>query len=280
LGYSIINDIIFKIVFASEENKPLLIALLNAILGFSGRDKIVEIKILNPSIDKEFMQEKNSILDIKARDSQNRYYNIEVQVEPDRHYKERSMYYLSRLFGGQLEPGMKYGALMKTIGISITDFTLFEELPELHNIYRFMNISRPHELTDKLELHYIELSKYNKEKPYKEMTIFEKWLYLLKYSELYSDRLEPIPEALHEEEGIEMAITAFRKAISKDEVREMIEFRHKARLDEASRLDDMLNAGIEKGIEKGKIESAKIFLEMGGDRSEIAKRLGLKETDF
>jgi len=128
-----------------------------------------------------------------------------------------------------------------------------------------------------LELHYIELPKYDKEKPYKEMTKFEKWLYLLKFSELYNDRLEPIPEALREEEGIEMAIAAFRKAISKDEVREMVEFRQKARLDEASRLDDALQVGIEKGEIKGRLETAKKMLDRGMDIKTISEITGLSE---
>lgn len=272
MTYSIINDIIFKIVFAKDENKRILMALLNAILGYGGQDAIVEITIMNPSIDKETVKEKHSILDIKAVDGQGRHYNIEVQLKPAKDYITRTVYYLSRLFGDQLEAGGRYQNLAKTIGISITDFVLFDQTPALHNMFRLANVKTSAELTDILELHYIELTKYDKDKPYKEMTKFEKWLYLLKFSEMYQDRLSPIPEALKTEEEIVMAIEAYRHAVADNYVKELIDFRRKASIDEASR--------IEEARRETKIEAAKIMLELGHTKTEIALKLGLKETDF
>jgi len=274
--YSIINDIIFKIVFAKDENKRILMSLLNAILGYGGRDAIVDITILNPGIDKETVREKYSILDIKAIDGQGRHYNIEVQLKPAKDYIVRTVYYLSRLFGDQLEAGGRYQDLATTIGISITDFKLFDYTPDLHNTFRLLNVKSSVELTNKLELHYIELIKYDKDKPYKEMTKFEKWLYLLKFSELYQDRLAPIPEALKNEEEIVMAIEAYRHAVADNYVKELIDFRRKASIDEASRIEEAKRDG---KIE-GKIEAARIMLEIGLSKSEIAAKLRLKETDF
>jgi len=284
LSYSIINDIIFKIVFAKDENKRILMALLNAILGYSGPSAIVEIAILNPNIDKETVKEKHSILDIKAVDGQGRRFNIEVQLKPAKDYITRTVYYLSRLFGDQLEAGGRYQDLATTIGISITDFELFNYTPDLHNTFRLLNVKSSVELTDKLELHYIELIKYDKDKPYKEMTKFEKWLYLLKFSELYQDRLAPIPEALKNEEEIVMAIEAYRHAVADNYVKELIDFRRKASIDEASRIEearrDAEARGEARGEVKGKIEAAKIMLGLGHTKVEIAAKLGLKETDF
>ena len=166
LTYSIINDIIFKIVFAKDENKRILIALLNALLGYSGPMAIADITILNPNIDRETVKEKHSILDIKAVDGQGTRYNIEVQVKPAKDYIVRTVYYLAKLFGDQLETGGRYQDLATTIGISITDFVLFDYTPDLHNTFHLTNIKSGALLTDKLELHYIELTKYDKDKPY------------------------------------------------------------------------------------------------------------------
>ncbi len=276
MTYSIINDIIFKIVFAKEENKRILIALLNAILGYGGPAAIADITILNPSIDRETVKEKHSILDIKAVDGQGRRYNIEVQLKQEKDYIVRTVYYLAKLFGDQLETGGRYQDLATTIGISITDFELFKSTPELHNTFRLTNARTGEVLTDKLELHYIELTKYDKDKPYNEMTKFEKWLYLLKFSELYQNRLEPIPEALKNEEEIIMAIEAYRHAVADNYVKELVDFRRKASIDEASRLEDARR----NGEFKGKIEAAKIMLGLGHTKAEIAAKLGLKETDF
>ena len=265
MSYSIINDIIFKIVFAKDENKSILIALLNAILGYGGQTAIVEITILNPNIDKETVKEKHSILDIKAIDGQGRHYNIEVQLAPERHYITRTVYYLSKLLGGQLEAGGRYQDLAKTIGISITDFILFDQTADLHNTFRLLNVKSSAELTDILELHYIELKKFDKDKPYKEMTKFEKWLYLLKFSEMYQDHLSPIPEALKNEEEIVMAIEAYRHAVADNYVKELIDFRRKASIDEASRL--------EEARRKGQEELAKYLRKLGVSEEKIAEAI-------
>ena len=63
-------DYVFKKLFGSEANKPLLIALLNAILRAFLAEPIVDVEILNPFNDKDLLDDKLSILDIKARDRQ------------------------------------------------------------------------------------------------------------------------------------------------------------------------------------------------------------------
>lgn len=63
------------------------------------------------------------------------------------------------------------------------------------------------------------------------MTKFEKWLYLLKFSEMYQGRDEPIPEALKTEEEIVMAIEAYRHAVADNYVKELIDFQRKAPID-------------------------------------------------
>ena len=49
----LLNDVLFKIVFGSEKSTPRLRALLNALLSLEGVEKIVDLEILNPSIDKD-----------------------------------------------------------------------------------------------------------------------------------------------------------------------------------------------------------------------------------
>ena len=65
---SLMNDILFKIVFGTAKNEPVLRALLNAILGLTGQDRIVWLEITNPHIDKEYLRERGAILHVKTRD--------------------------------------------------------------------------------------------------------------------------------------------------------------------------------------------------------------------
>jgi len=225
---SLLNDVIFKIVFGSDSSRPVLRALLNALLGLSGPERIADLEILNPYLDKEHVLDRGVVLDVKARDGRGHLYNIEVQVAGHRAYKERALYYLARLFTGQLEPGDSYTRLQRTIGISLCDFHLFPEQEALHSTFRLYDPQHERQLTDILELHFIELTKFQRDKPRDLRTPFEKWLHALKFGELYQEGTEPIPEVLAEEEGLEMALESMRQACASDRVRELIELRRKA----------------------------------------------------
>ena len=233
--HSLVNDVIFKIVFGSTENAPILRALLNAILGLSGPDRIQDVQITNPYGEKKRVDEKEIILDIKARDGQDRLYNVEVQLNREPNYIERSLHYLARLFSEQVGKGEPYTGIRRTVGISILDFKLFPDRQDLHSTYRFYDTQHSHELSDVLEIHYLELSKFDQYKLHGERTPLEKWLHILKFGEIYERGLEPLPEQLASEEGIIMALDAMKRAYADDEVRDMIEARLKAQSIEATR---------------------------------------------
>ncbi|HPG30400.1 MAG TPA: Rpn family recombination-promoting nuclease/putative transposase, partial [bacterium] len=118
------NDVIFKYVFGHPKNKYILLSLLNALLGYDYHNKITDIKLLNPLNLKEYLDDKFSILDIKAKDNQGRQYNIELQIQQDRYFIPRVIYYHDKLFVEQLGKSESYEKLNKTISISILNYVL------------------------------------------------------------------------------------------------------------------------------------------------------------
>jgi len=50
---------------------------------------------------------------------------VEVQIAPDLAMQKRSLFYWSKMYGGQLESGEHYVKLEKTIMINILSFQLF-----------------------------------------------------------------------------------------------------------------------------------------------------------
>ncbi|MBI4867912.1 MAG: Rpn family recombination-promoting nuclease/putative transposase [Candidatus Wallbacteria bacterium] len=272
---SLLNDVIFKIVFGSEEGRPLLKSLLNAVLEHSGEVPMAEVELLNPNLDKAHLLEKGVLLDVKARDDQGRLYNIEVQVASEPAYVERALYYVARLFGDQLGRGESYRQLARTIGISLVDFVLFPEFDEVHSRYRLHDAAHGRELTDVLELHFIELKKFRRDQPEKLRSRFEQWLHLLEFGEQYEREGEPLPDSLAREEEIDMAVQAMRKAYARSDVREMMELLNKADHDWATRLETAEMRGLEKGLEKGRQEGRQEGMEKGSETAtvEIAKRM-------
>ena len=85
-------DCVFKALLRSEENGNLLIHFLNAILTSDLSAPITEAEILNPYNDKEFLDDKLSVVDVKTKDSEGRLYQIEIQLLTYRHLPERMVY--------------------------------------------------------------------------------------------------------------------------------------------------------------------------------------------
>ena len=287
-SHTLLNDVIFKIVFGCQKNALLLRALLNAILRFTGDERITEVEILNPFLEKDYHDDKGAILDVKARDGQGRLYDIEVQVSNEVAYEDRAIFYASRLFGGQIEKGSDYDELVQTICISIMDFCLFDDVQDVQSIYRYYDEDHQRRLSNKLQIHFIELPKFKQDKPHALRTPFEKWLHVLKYAQVYESGDLPVPQVLKDEEGIEMAIDAMKNAWADNAIQERIEARLKARLDENSRnkrawrngKSEGLEEGLEIGLEKGLRVAAGKMLEEGMDRKTVARVLGIREEDL
>ena len=72
------SDLVFKQLFGKESAKRSLIAMLNAVLELQGDERIVDVEYLNPITLGQTTVDKESILDLKARDQKGRLYNVEI----------------------------------------------------------------------------------------------------------------------------------------------------------------------------------------------------------
>jgi len=151
-------DIAFKKIFGVEENKDLLISLINSIV--SKEDQIAEVTLLNPYNPKNFKKDKLSILDIKAKGAGNKRYNIEIQISDEADYDKRALYYWAKLYTEQLKSAEDYGSLSKAIGIHILNFTSIPEVKRYHNIFHITEKDTGILYFKDLELHTIELKKF------------------------------------------------------------------------------------------------------------------------
>jgi predicted transposase/invertase (TIGR01784 family) len=94
-------DIAFKKIFGVEDNKDLLISLINSIVG--QEDQVSEVTLLNPYNPKSFKKDKLSILDIKAKGISGKRFNIEIQIADEADYDKRALYYWAKLYTEQLK---------------------------------------------------------------------------------------------------------------------------------------------------------------------------------
>lgn len=101
LEYKLTNDFLFKKVF--QNNKRALKGLLCALLGCD-KEQIRDLRVLNPITEGTVINDKAMILDIKVEFNDDSIVDIEMQVENERNWEERSLSYLCRNFD-QLEEG-------------------------------------------------------------------------------------------------------------------------------------------------------------------------------
>ncbi|PGV04649.1 Rpn family recombination-promoting nuclease/putative transposase, partial [Bacillus cereus] len=115
-------DFAFKQLFGTSGNEDILIAFLNAILQNSLESPIVSLQLEDPHLHREHEEDKLSILDISATLDTGTKVNVEIQLNNNHDMIKRSLYYWGRLYTSQLQKGMPYSSLHKTITINLLNF--------------------------------------------------------------------------------------------------------------------------------------------------------------
>ena len=110
-------DCVFKALLGSDENRNLLIHFLNAFLAQELTEPLVWVEILNPYNDREFLSDKLSIVDVKAKDSDGQLYQIEIQMTSYHDLLKRIIYNWADIYCQQLKSGQDYKQLKPTYSI-------------------------------------------------------------------------------------------------------------------------------------------------------------------
>lgn len=154
------KDYIFKSIFGIEENKDLLISLINSILD--DNPHIVDVKLYNTDIPKILEQDKSARLDIYAISSEGIRFNIEMQCKRKPDTMDRALFYSSKLFCAGMAEGGKYESA-KVISIWIFDENVTDRKePISEAVMTFKeNGNDPIEiLTNGIRIIFLELRKY------------------------------------------------------------------------------------------------------------------------
>ena len=239
-------DYAFKHLFGRESTKPILTDLIEKVLG-QPQGYHLEIELLNPFNPKEALDDKLSILDVKARDETGRQFNVEMQMLTYPYYEKRILYYAAKMHQQQLHQGQDYLELRPTLSISFLDHVMFREISDYHLRFRLLEESHHFALTDDLEFHILELPKFRRSVA--ELTNgLDVWLYFLRYAEKMDT--EALPTAL-QQPLVERALEELKMLNQTDLERERYESRRKAQLDYNTGMKVARMEGEQAGIAKG-----------------------------
>jgi len=234
-------DYAFKYLFGRERNRPLLLLLLNAILR--PQEPLAELELLNPFNEKDFEDDKLSILDIKAKDRLGRLFNIEMQLLATRAFRERLLYYGAKLYQGQLQEGMAYQQLRPTTVICFLNAVLFAEVADHHLIFEWRERQHGLVLSDQLAIHLLELPKFTKAAA-ELATPLDRWLYFLRHAEQFDPSALPAGLDSPEMQGAVGELTMLAQNAAD---RERYESRLKFQRDYDSALADARQVGLQEG---------------------------------
>ena len=175
-------DFAFKKIFGSEPNKDLLIDFLNEV--FRGRKHIVDLVYNKNEHPGDIKEEGAAIFDLLCTGDSGERFLIEVQRARQGHFKERALFYTSRLISDQAPKGKRsdwgYNIAEVYLIALLEDFTL-EGSPANTYLYDICLCNRDtgEIFYDKLGYTYIELSKFVKTDTELE-TDLDRWLHVLK----------------------------------------------------------------------------------------------------
>jgi predicted transposase/invertase (TIGR01784 family) len=176
-------DFAFKKIFGSEDSKDILISFLNSLI-YEAQPVIYDLEILNPYLAPKIRGVKDTYLDIKAKitDSETgeqRTVIIEMQVLNIEGFEKRILYNAAKSYSVQLTTGQGYNLLNPVIALTITDFVMFADLPNVTSrfVLKEKDFLIDYPIYD-IELIFVELPKFKKNLP-ELKTIIDKWLFFL-----------------------------------------------------------------------------------------------------
>ena len=266
------NDYVFKRIFGKGGNERILKSLLEAILKIH----IQKIEIKNPEIPKETIDEKLSILDIRAEINEDTIIDIEMQVGNTTAIDRRLVVYNAKLIAGDIKVSEEYSKAKDTIVICILNDNVlkrnaylslamlkYEETEEI----RYVDMGYKKEdsyLTKMCKYYIIELPKFKKKKP-KVADLLEKWLYVIGGDQKMMD------ECKDENEEIKEAVKQLKEMSADEYERELYEIRERSRLTYNTEMNEARRKGLAEGRAEGKAKGRAEG--KAEEKREIAKKM-------
>ena len=252
------TDFAFKKIFGSTDSQDILISFLNALI-YGGEPIIQDLQIIDPYSAGIVSGQKDSYLDVKARITDNKTVIIEMQVLNVEAFEKRVIYNLAKTYANQLKIREGYPRLQPVIALTITDFKMFKEQPDVISHFVFKEKEKlfdyPHL---QLEMFFVELPKFNKELD-ELTTLTEKWIYFMKNT----PDLEAIPATMETVPELEKAFRIANQAnLSLEELQNM-EAQEMALEEERGVITRGIREGIRDGLELAKIQLMQEGIEAG-----------------
>lgn len=236
-------DFCFKELMEFAEVRRGFIA---AVLGISP-EEVVSTELKPTYLRVKHQKDKLGILDVHVILNGEIQIDMEIQVAQFLFWRERSLFYLSKMYSDVILAGEGYQVLEKCIHVGILDFILFEEDEEYYSCFHLWEDKRRRIYSDKLEIHIVELPKLA-EREYPETA-------LLKWARFFNaEKKEEFEMVAKTDPHIQKAYDQLLYMSGNEEKRLLYEARQKAINDYNTQMYSNWHDGYSEGEEKKLIE--------------------------
>ena len=169
-------DLTFKLIFEHEE---LLISLLNALLPLDEGKQIENVEYLSAELVPENPAKKNSVVDVRCRETGGRHFIVEMQLNWNNEFRHRVILNAAKAVVKQLKPGEEYKLVQPVYSLNLINDTGFESGPdEFYHDYAIVDVAHNDRIIEGLRFVFIELPKF-KPKTIAERKMAVLWLRFL-----------------------------------------------------------------------------------------------------
>ena len=233
-------DICFKNLMENPEvRKGFIAALLR-----KNPENIKKTTLLPTILQKDYEEDKQGILDVLVQLEDGTQIDMEMQVAYYEYWDARVLFYLSKVFAGQLKKGEAYDQLKKCIHVSILDFIQFEKDKSCYRTANFRDDLTGEMYSELMEIQVLGLKKLPEQVKGEEDII--SWMRFLggKTREEFKNMAD-----LNKYIGI--AYEELQK-LSADELKRLdYESREKAIRDHKSFIRGAIRQGLKQGLDQG-----------------------------
>ncbi|AXY25530.1 hypothetical protein CL176_05720 [Suicoccus acidiformans] len=244
------NDLVFKKIFGTEKNIPILQSFVQDMLGF----EIEIIKINNPYHIEDFINQESDKLnytevDILAETESGQLITIEMQLTNHKNFLERSLFYACKGYikdyanQSKMANEYKFSSIKDTYSINIINFDLFGfNFPSLLN-FEFKERQSNYPLA-KTGMQTITLTYFSLKNKNPNNSRVSEWQRFFKGESLQNSS----PEYIHSAKKL-----LDRLHLDKEEQR-MAEILSKRQMIRQAEMEYATEQGLERGLEQGREE--------------------------
>lgn len=185
-----------------------------------------------------------SILDVRVLLEDGTQVDMEMQVAYFAYWEKRILFYLAKMYTGQLKKGESYEVLKKCIHVSILDFIHFSEDEECYRVIHFCDEQSDKRYTDLLEIQILELKKILPENEAENGVIDWMQFFNGKSRRKFCDMAK-------KNEYLDEACNTLMELSADEQKRLEYEAREKALRDYNSQMSSARKLGMEQGLQEG-----------------------------